>query len=120
MKHVPHAARRSVLYEIEEQFADLHAATARSRTRSVTDLSILSSFYHYYAYAKGLSVPGRIRYRYVDLGEPDAAERLAEIARERIHQAICLNTKSAGYGISADVFDAFLTKYFNTPSRFEG
>ena len=120
MKHVPHAARRSVLYEIEERFAELHRATAHSRTRHMTDVSILSSFHHYYAFAKGLSVPGRIRYRYVDLGEPDAPEKLAEIARDRSQQAICLNTKSAGYGTSADAFDAFLLKYFNTPSRFEG
>lgn len=119
LKHTPYAVRRSLLYEIEDQFGEMHRRTAHAKTRSITDLSILSSFYHYYAYAKGLAVPGRIRYRYVDLGEPDAAERLAEIARERVHQAICLNTKSSGYGISTEVFDAFLTKYFNSPSRFE-
>ncbi len=119
LKHTPYAVRRSVLYEIEDQFGDLHRRTAHAKTRSITDLSILSSFYQFYAYARGLAVPGRIRYRYVDLGEPEAEERLAEIARERVHQAICLNTKSAGYRISATDFEAFLGKYFNTPSRFE-
>jgi len=83
-------------------------------------LSTLSSFYPYYAFAKGLSIPGRIRYRYVDLGEPDADERLARIAERRVQQAICLNTTTAERdGISAQAVNGFLDTYFSTPSRFE-
>lgn len=120
MKHAPYAARRSVLYEIEERFPELYDTTAHSRTRNTTDLSTLSSFYHYYAYAKGLSIPGRIRYRYVDLGEPDAEERLMRIAERRVQQAICLNTTTSGHeGISSEAVNDFLNTYFNTPSKFE-
>jgi hypothetical protein len=120
LKHAPYAIRRSVMFEIEETFADLFEATAHARVRSTADLSTLSSLYHYYAFAKGFAVPGRIRFRYVDLGEPDAEERLAKIAEKRVQQAICLNmTKSASEGISSAAVNGFLDTYFNTPSKFE-
>ena len=120
MKHAPYAVRRSVMYEIEEQFAELYNQTAHSRTRNTTDISTLSSFHHYFAFSKGLSIPGRIRYRYVDLGEPDAQERLEKIAAKRVQQAICLNTtKSEHDGISSEAVNDFLDSYFNVPSKFE-
>lgn len=79
MKHIPHALRRSVLYEIEARFADRHHATASHRFRSPDDLSIASSLHHYYAFHTARAVPGHLRYAYLDVTHPALGTRLASL-----------------------------------------
>jgi len=90
-QHVPYPLRRSVLTELEERFADEHRATMASRFRSLGDISIPSSLYHYYAFATGRALPSSMRYGYIQLAVPDLADRLARLLARRDWDVFCLN-----------------------------
>ncbi|GAA2224675.1 stealth family protein [Streptomyces amakusaensis] len=122
MKHIPYALRRSVLAEIETVFADRHRATAAARFRSLDDLSIASSFHHYYAYQTSRAVPGQVSYAYVDLAHPDTARRLGQLLARRNRQAFCVNdTISTDEEVEGQrqLLEPFLEAYFPVPSLFE-
>ncbi|MFJ6214288.1 stealth conserved region 3 domain-containing protein [Streptomyces sp. NPDC092296] len=122
MRHVPHALRRSVLYEIESEFAERHSATMGNRFRSLDDLSVASSLHHYYAFHTGRAVPGRLRYAYVDLSAVDTGERLAEMLGSRDRHTFCLNdTVSTEQDLEGQLgrLEPFLQAYFPIPTRYE-
>ncbi|MFI9105314.1 stealth family protein [Streptomyces fildesensis] len=122
MQHVPYPLRRSVLAEIEEQFAEPHRRTAASRFRSLPDLSIPSSLYHYYAYLTGRATPAELRYAYLDLGNPGVDRRLGILLAKRDRDAFCLNdttTDPAGTNQHDVVLRDFLQAYFPVASPFE-
>ncbi|MFF4649296.1 stealth family protein [Streptomyces sp. NPDC001380] len=122
MKHVPYPLRRSVLHEIEEEFAERHRTTMGNRFRSLDDLSIASSLHHYYAFHTGRAVPGNLRYSYVDLALPETPDRLARLLARRDRHAFCLNdTVSTERDVEAQLalLGPFLEAYFPLPSRFE-
>ncbi|WP_244177858.1 stealth family protein [Streptomyces atriruber] len=122
MKHTPHALRRDVLYEIEKNFTDAYRSTASHRVRSVDDLAIVSSLYHYYAFHTARAVPGRLRYAYVDLSHPALATRLGALLERRDRQVFCLNDTVSGAGdalTQQSVLSPFLQSYFPVPSPYE-
>ncbi|QSB15232.1 stealth family protein [Natronosporangium hydrolyticum] len=122
MKHVPHALRRSVLSEIEQEFAADHRRTAASRFRHDTDISVTSSLHHYYAFHTGRALPGDIRYSYFDLAIAETASRLRGLLARRDRQVFCLNdtTTEDGDGTSQrGLVLPFLETYFPLPSPFE-
>jgi hypothetical protein len=119
LKHAPYALRRDVLNEIESRFPAEHRRTMGARVRSRTDLSLVSNFYQHYAYQTGRAVPGTIRYRYIDLAQPDASSILTEVARRRHQQALCLNTTALESEGSTQRALRALEDVFPLPSRFE-
>ncbi|MBQ1091946.1 stealth family protein [Streptomyces sp. B93] len=122
MKHTPHALRRSVLYEIEDRFADRHRATAGHRLRSPDDLSIVSSLHHYYAFQTARAVPGRLRYAYLDLSHPALEARLGGLLARRDRHVFCLNdTVSTGADPAARqaLLSDFLDAYFPVAGPYE-
>ncbi|MFJ6214287.1 stealth conserved region 3 domain-containing protein [Streptomyces sp. NPDC092296] len=122
MKHVPYPLRRSVLYEIESEFAERHSATMGNRFRSLNDLSIASSLHHYYAFHTGRAVPGSVRYMYVDLALPDTPARLGRLLANRDRHTFCLNdTVSTEFDLESqlELLGPFLDSYFPVPSPFE-
>ncbi|WP_405653456.1 stealth family protein [Streptomyces sp. NBC_00019] len=122
MKHTPHPLRRSVLYEIEERFPVQHHATASHRLRSPDDLSIVSSLHHYYAFHTARSVPGRLRYTYLDLTHPALAVRLGALLARRDRLVFCLNdTVSGEQDLPAQQAEltSFLEEYFPVPGPYE-
>ncbi|MFI7317081.1 stealth family protein [Streptomyces venezuelae] len=122
MKHTPHALRRDVLYEIEENFPYAHRTTASHQVRSVDDLAIASSLYQYYAFHTARAVPGRLRYAYVDLSHPALATRLGTLLARRDRQVFCLNDTVSEEGdapLQRSVLSAFLQGYFPVPSTYE-
>ncbi|MFJ4438189.1 stealth family protein [Streptomyces sp. NPDC088923] len=123
LRHAPYALRRSVLYELEETFADEHANTAASRFRSPADISIPSSLYHYYAYHTGRAVPSDIEFAYLDLARTEIARRLGILLARRDRQAFCINdtlTEDFGEGDRrTQQVRTFLQSYFPVPSPFE-
>ncbi|WP_372447261.1 stealth family protein [Streptomyces flavofungini] len=122
MKHTPHALRRSVLYEIEERFAQQHQATASSRFRGLTDLSIVSSLHHYYAFHTARAVPGHLRYAYLDLSHPGLGARLDTLLARRDRHVFCLNDTVSGEGewdAQQTLITAFLRSYFPVPGAWE-
>lgn len=121
-KHVPHALRRSVLAEIEREFAERHRRTAGNRFRSLDDLSVASSLHHHYAYLTGRAVPGEIRYDYFDLAHAGTEARLGRLLTTRDRDAFCVNdTVSDGSDTDAQarLVRAFLQEYFPYRSPFE-
>ncbi|MFG2999731.1 stealth conserved region 3 domain-containing protein [Streptomyces sp. NPDC048340] len=122
MRHAPYPLRRSILFEIEEEFADHHRDTSASRFRSVTDISIPSSLYHYYAYFTGRAVPSDIEFAYLALDKPEIERRLGILLAHRDRQAFCIND-TVDDGRDADrqsrMVRGFLDSYFPIPSPFE-
>jgi hypothetical protein len=122
LKHVPHSLRRSVLIEIEGQFAAEYAATAQAQFRREGDIAIPSSLAHYYGYFTGRSVPGTIRYFYADIAKPDTPDRLASLLRRRDADVFCLNDTDSSlvdHANQAAMLEEFLSAYFPLPSSFE-
>ncbi|MEV4641103.1 stealth family protein [Actinoplanes sp. NPDC049548] len=121
-QHVPYALRRSIMTEIETEFADEYAATMASRFRSTTDLSPVSNLYHYYAFLSGRAVPGTVKYGYIQLAVPDLAARLARALDRRDWDAFCLNdaySTEEELESQATILRPFLESYFPVPSPYE-
>jgi hypothetical protein len=122
MKHVPHALQRSVLYEIEEEFADRHRATAANRFRDLDDLSVTSSLHHYYAFLTGRAVPAPFPYGYLDTVWPDLDARMRRLRSRRDWYAFCINDSVADQRqleLAWRSVEPFLTAYFPTPAAWE-
>lgn len=121
-QHAPHPQLRSVLAELEAKDPQMFARVAASAFRSETDLSISSSLHHYYAYATGRAVPGRLEYLYLDVNHPGAPQRLGRLLRERPADVFCINDTpgperdEAG---KARMLHEFFERYFPLRSSFE-
>ncbi|MFC7279924.1 stealth family protein [Paractinoplanes rhizophilus] len=122
IKHTPHAARRSVLAEIEAKYPELLAVTASHQFRHPDDISLTSSLQQHWSYLTGRAVLGDVQYMYRDLADPLTPKRLANALRKRHHQLFCLNDTKSGE-ISAEaqatMLTDFLTAYYPFPSPFE-
>ncbi|WP_436526977.1 stealth family protein [Actinoplanes sp. HUAS TT8] len=122
MMHTPHAARRSVLAEIEARFAGEVGGTAGHQFRHPDDVSVLSSLQQYYAYLSGRAVPGTIRHRYADLADPWTPLKLAGLLRDRDADTFCLNdvdSPDAAFAEQVALLADFLPAYLPFPSPFE-
>lgn len=120
--HAPHPLRRSVLAEIAERFPEEVAATAGSRFRAQSDLSIASSLHHYYGYLTGRSTPAAISCSFVNAGRYDHHTVLSRLLATRSHSVFCIG-ESADAEVPAPeqdrVLRAFLGAYFPVPSPYE-
>lgn len=119
MQHLPHPHLRSSLEELEERHPDLVAATANSRFRSVTDVSLASGLGHYWAFATGRAVSGHVDFRYIDIASPHAAEHFDNLLAARNQDCFCLNDVGGDPQVDGDAVAAFLRRYFPIPSPFE-
>lgn len=121
-KHTPHAARRSVLEEIERRCPEEVLGTAGHQFRHSADISMVSSLQHYWAYLTNRAVQGSIRYMYTDLANPATPVRLANLLRHRNYDVFCLNDTDAE-GISvreqAALLKGFLPAYYPFRSQYE-
>ncbi|MEU3609009.1 stealth family protein [Streptomyces sp. NPDC035033] len=123
MKHMPHPLRRSVLAEIETEFAVEYGRTEANRFRSVDDISIASSLHHYYAFHTGRAVPSTdLPYAYLDLTHPWTETRLGRLLARRDRAVFCVNdtvsTERDADG-QKDLITPFLEAYFPVPSPYE-
>jgi hypothetical protein len=120
--HVAHSLQRSVLYEMEERFAEQFARTAENQFRSHSDLSVASALHHDYAYATGRAAPGELSYGYTDSSDPLTPLRLQHMLRHRDRDVICLNDTDLGgvdLELHAQMTLEFLESYYPVPSPFE-
>ena len=125
-RHLEHTAaplRRSVLLEMEREFAAEFAATAASRFRAKDNISVTNSLYHYYALLTGRAVtnPGA-KVLYVDTTLRVGLAALERLLRKRNQDFFCLNDGSF-LEVSARerqaTVTAFLEKYFPIPAPWE-
>ncbi|MFE5792532.1 stealth family protein [Streptomyces sp. NPDC056503] len=122
MKHMPHPLSRTVLTEIETEFAAEYRHTEASRFRSIDDISISSSLHHYYAFHTGRAVPSQLPYSYLDLTHPWTETRLGRLLAARDKTVFCVNdtvSTEQEVGEQKDLITPFLEAYFPVPSPYE-
>jgi hypothetical protein len=122
LKHTPLALRRSLLFEMEEVFADDFRRTRASRFRHPDDISVTSSLAQWYGFATGRSVPGRIAYRYVNIGSAGARRDYARLLARRDFDVFCLNdtdTNELDEVDRARYLQEFLSAYYPLSTGFE-
>ncbi|MFE3787382.1 stealth conserved region 3 domain-containing protein [Streptomyces goshikiensis] len=120
--HAPHPLRRSVLQEIAEECPEEIGATAASKFRATTDLSVTSSLHHHYGYLTGRSMPSSISCSFINAGNYEHHTRLSRLLATRSHSVFCIG-ESADAAVPVDeqdrVLSAFLNAYFPVRSPFE-
>jgi len=122
MEHVPHAARRSVLYEMERLFQDWFDGCAEQKFRSKKDLRPISFMYPHFAFHKGLAVPSSTTFRYLSLWRPSIVSLMLNVLKDRKYQYFCINDVGLPEEREEAVNEAvkdFLESYFPLPSEFE-
>jgi hypothetical protein len=121
-QHAPYSLRRSVMFELEDLFAEQFDATASAPFRSPSDLSVSASLGLAYSYLVGKSVPGRLRHLYADIARPETPDRLAQLLERRDRDVFCVNdhdSSSLTTQRQLDIVTGFLDEYFPLPSSFE-
>ncbi|MDQ1128040.1 stealth conserved region 3 domain-containing protein [Microbacterium sp. SORGH_AS_0888] len=92
LEHCATPLRRSVMAELEQEFAEDFRRTAASRFRSATDISVTNSLYHYYALFTGRAVPTtRPRTRYYQTTLADSLRRTERLVARGDVDMFCLN-----------------------------
>ncbi|MGW7084085.1 stealth conserved region 3 domain-containing protein [Streptomyces sp. NPDC054871] len=120
--HAPYALHRSVLAELTERFPEELEATARSRFRSNSDLALVSSLHHHYAYLTGRAVPGSLAYDFVDIGSRADHARLGQLLQGRNKTAFCIGESPDSELTEEEMalaIRSFLTAYFPVRSPYE-
>ncbi|AZI56963.1 sugar phosphotransferase [Nakamurella antarctica] len=125
-RHLEHAAtplRKSVLVEMETEFAEDFARTQASKFRSATDISVTNSLYHYYALMTGRAVvQDRARLKYVDTTSTSGLRSLTGLLKSRSLDFFCLNDGSfpeVPEEERAATVRLFLDRYFPIPAPWE-
>jgi hypothetical protein len=123
LEHTPVPLRRSVLLEMEQEFAGDFLRTAASRFRSATDISVTNSLYHYYAMLTGRAVPQEAaQMRYVDTTSNLGLDLLDGLGVTRDVDFFCLNDGSFPEISEADRVRAvsdFLSAYYPDRAPWE-
>ncbi|HEY5222710.1 MAG TPA: stealth family protein [Microbacteriaceae bacterium] len=125
-RHLEHCAvplRRSVMAELETEFADEFAQTAGHAFRSATDISVTNSFYHYYALMTGRAVvQTQARVGYIETTLRMALRQMDKLLKRRDHDMFCLNDGSKPE-LSVEertrAVTDFLERYFPIPAPWE-
>ncbi|WP_258066659.1 stealth family protein [Arthrobacter sp. GMC3] len=125
-RHLEHSAapfRKSVMTDLENAFPTEFAATAASRFRAATNISVTNSLYHYYALFTGRAVMHADgKGVYVDTTTEMGLASLDRILRKRKADFLCLNDGSFPE-VKAEERRArvteFLEKYFPFKAPWE-
>jgi hypothetical protein len=123
LEHAPTPLRRSVLLQMEQEFAEDFDRTAASPFRSRTDISVTNSLYHYYSLMTGRAVPQeRARVMYVETTLKSSVPQMAELLARRSMDFFCLNDGSAPeISVEERLSNVlgFLNSYFAIPAPWE-
>ncbi|MHA7177300.1 stealth conserved region 3 domain-containing protein [Arthrobacter sp. Sr24] len=124
--HLEHSAaplRRSVLAELEQEFAPEFAATAASTFRASDNISVTNSLYHYYALLTGRAVMHKDgRGVYVDTANMAGLADLPQVLARRNADFLCLNDGSHGDATPEqrrELLTDFLEAYFPFKAPWE-
>ena len=125
-RHLEHAAaplRKSVMAEMEKEFAAEFRATMSSAFRASTNISVTNSLYHYYALLTGRALRNETATaEYIDTTTEAGLGSLNRLLRRREFDCFCLNDGSFPE-VPADVRAAavglFLNRYFAIPAPWE-
>ncbi len=114
----------SGLTELERTFPEAIARSRQAPFRTLDDVAMAGSFYLNWAYVTGRSVPGRVRYTYIDPAAPNAERRLSILTRKRVFDAICVNDGSSPETVEQRQYTdrlirRFFADYLPVPGTFE-
>ena len=118
LAHVPHSQIRSTLFEMEKLYEPRFTRTTYSRFRSIHDISVASSLYHYYASFSGkgllrhLSRRSPFRCRYINTASPWLRPVLRSLCYSRTYQVFCINEPMAV--IDTTPFDPIVATFLDT------
>jgi hypothetical protein len=125
-RHLEHCAaplRKSVLFEMEDEFSEAFARTAASPFRSATDISVTNSFYHYYALLTGRAVVQTdARVKYIETTLFSALKEMDSLLKKRSMDMFCLNDGSKpeiDVETRTSAVISFLDRYFPFPAPWE-
>ncbi|RKR73851.1 stealth conserved region 3 domain-containing protein [Frondihabitans australicus] len=125
-RHLEHTAaplRRSVMTEMEHEFADEFQATAGSPFRAASNISVTNSLYHYYALMTGRAiVQEKAKVLYVDTTMVSGLAQLSELVKKRSYDFFCLNDGSFPEVTDEErttVVTDFLERYFPFKAPWE-
>lgn len=123
LAHAPVPLRRSVLYEMEQEFVAEFEATAANPFRGQSDISVTNSFYHYYALLTGRAVVQECaKVAYVDTTRHSDLDALGRLLKKRENHFFCLND-GGREEVDAEVrrqrVTDFLERYFPIPAPWE-
>lgn len=95
LSHCATPLRRSILFELEKEFPDDFSRTAAASFRSMSDISVTNSLYHYYAMLTGRAAPTtQPRVRYVHTTTTGALARIDRLAGRSDVDMLCFNDGS--------------------------
>lgn len=125
-RHLEHSAaplRKSVMFELEDEFAEAFARTTASPFRSATDISVTNSFYHYYALMTGRAVvQTQARVLYIETTLRSALKAMRRLLKRRDVDMFCLNDGSKpeiGVEERTTAVIDFLERYYPFPAPWE-
>ncbi|QEO16220.1 sugar phosphotransferase [Agromyces intestinalis] len=125
-RHLEHCAaplRRSVMRELEREFADEFRRTTASPFRSATDISVTNSLYHYYALMTGKAVTQtQAKVQYIETTLKRALPAMDRLLERRDQDMFCLNDGSKpeiSVGERTAAVTEFLDRYFPFPAPWE-
>lgn len=125
-RHLEHAAvplRKSVLTEMETEFAADFRATMSSAFRASTNISVTNSLYHYYALLTGRALQNETATaEYIDTTTVAGLAGLDKLLRQRAFDCFCLNDGSfpeVPADVRATAVRLFLDRYFPIPAPWE-
>ena len=125
-RHLEHAATplvKSVVAEMEQEFAEEFRSTAASPFRAKDNISVTNSLYHYYALLTGRAVQNTAsNVLYVDTTTHKGLGWLKRLAKRRDHDFFCLNDGSfpeVSPEVRATKVTGFLEQYFPLPAPWE-
>ncbi len=125
-RHLEHAAtplRKSVLLELEQEFAEDFHRTQLSRFRSSTDISVTNSLYHYYAQMTARAVQQEnAKVAYVDTTSRAGLDLLPGLLKRRSQDFFCLNDGSFPVVPAEERQERvqeFLERYYGIPAPWE-
>ncbi|GGH37732.1 stealth family protein [Microbacterium album] len=123
LQHCATPHRRSVMFELEREFAEDFARTAASRFRSATDISVTNSLYHYYALMTGRALPTTApRTAYIQTTLQESLHRMQRLLARRDADMFCLNDGSVPEvpeEVRERAVREMLEAYFPVPAPWE-
>ena len=118
--HSPYCLNTNVLDEMERHFKTLFKETGASRFRSINDISVVSFFYHHYAYHIGKSYRKKDKTVLLKRRSANMQKRIKEIRSFKC-LSFCINDGNASSGDPDwdNIVTSLLMRLFPDRSSFE-
>ena len=122
-KHTPLPQLKSLLFELEEMFAEKVLLTRENRFRNPQDISMTSSLLYNFSYFKNIIIKTKINYAYINLGLKNYLFILKKITTASTYKrpdVFCVNdVDSDSLKNTTENFIAIMENFLPESSRYE-